>query len=196
MVSVGVREGFGVLFQLVVEGCAVASVLGVLEEREAAARVRVEDLREEAARVALMVEAAEIELDRRVIAREELVEALAAGAVEGPAAPLAMETVSSLAPVPGSPVPAWRDGVPVSVLARDYQRILGVLEERRERGQESLRARGITVALGLETTPAKIEGVRVKARRLGKRGWLLVEASGAFSAVRRPVAVPDGGSSG
>ncbi|MFD8381780.1 hypothetical protein ACFV2X_25185 [Streptomyces sp. NPDC059679] len=62
------------------EGCAVASVLGMLEEREAAARVRVEDLREEAARLAEVLEAAEIELDRRVIAREELVEALAMSA--------------------------------------------------------------------------------------------------------------------
>ena len=34
------------------EGCAVASVLGMLEEREVVARVRVEGLREEAARLA------------------------------------------------------------------------------------------------------------------------------------------------
>ncbi len=54
------------------EGCAVASVLGMLEERESAARVRVEGLREEVARLAEVLEAAEIELDRRVIAREEL----------------------------------------------------------------------------------------------------------------------------
>ncbi|MET9383693.1 hypothetical protein ABZY09_22150 [Streptomyces sp. NPDC002928] len=60
------------------EGCAVASVVGMLEEREAAARVRVEGLRVEVARLAGVLEAAEIELDRRVIAREELVEALAA----------------------------------------------------------------------------------------------------------------------
>lgn len=53
----------------------MASVLGMLEERETAARVRVEGLREEAARLAGVLEAAEIELDRRVIAREELVEA-------------------------------------------------------------------------------------------------------------------------
>ncbi|MDW4910444.1 IS3 family transposase [Streptomyces sp. ADMS] len=51
------------------EGCAVASVLGMLEEREAAARVQVESLREEVARLAEVLEAAEIELDRRVIAR-------------------------------------------------------------------------------------------------------------------------------
>ena len=82
MVSLGVREACGVLFPLRDEGCAVASVLGMLEEREAAARVRVEGLREEAARLAEVLEAAEIELDRRVIAREELVEALAASAAE------------------------------------------------------------------------------------------------------------------
>ena len=64
------------------EGCAVASVLEMLEEREAAARVRVEGLREEVAWLAEVLEAAEIELDRRVIAREELVEALASSACE------------------------------------------------------------------------------------------------------------------
>lgn len=53
----------------------MASVLGMLEERETAARVRVEGLREEVARLAEVLETAEIELDRRVIAREELVEA-------------------------------------------------------------------------------------------------------------------------
>jgi hypothetical protein len=59
------------------KGCAVASMLGLLEAREATARERVEDLREEAARTTAALEAAEIELERRVIAREELVEALA-----------------------------------------------------------------------------------------------------------------------
>ncbi|MDO0929657.1 hypothetical protein QQY24_31455 [Streptomyces sp. TG1A-8] len=71
--------------RFMVEGCAVASVLGMLEEREAAARVRVEGLREEAARLAEVLEAAEIELDRRVIAREELLEALAVSAAESTA---------------------------------------------------------------------------------------------------------------
>lgn len=54
----------------------MASVLGMLEEREAAARVRAEGLREEATRLAGVLEAAEIELDRRVIAREEQAEAV------------------------------------------------------------------------------------------------------------------------
>lgn len=60
----------------------MASVLGMLEERETAARVRVEGLREEVARLAGVLEAAEIELDRWVIAREELVEAMAASAAD------------------------------------------------------------------------------------------------------------------
>ncbi|MFJ4777915.1 hypothetical protein [Streptomyces sp. NPDC088762] len=175
----------------------MASVLGMLEEREAAARVRVEGLREEAARVAATLEAAEIELDRRVIAREELVEALAVHAAETTAAvtPVEEESAPSLAPVPGSPVPPWREGLPVTVLAPDYQRILGVLEERRETGLGPLRAKEITAKLGLEATPAKVEGVRSKARRLAERGWLLLEVSGAFSAGRRPVDVPGADSS-
>ncbi|MFB7323434.1 hypothetical protein [Streptomyces sp. NPDC056190] len=174
----------------------MASVLGMLEERETAARVRVEGLREEVARLAGVLEAAEIELDRRVIAREELVEALAASAAETTAvAEAKAETVSSPAPVPGSIVPPWREGLPVTVLAPDYQRILGVLEERQPAGQGPLKAREITVQLGLGTTSAKVEGVRSKARRLAERGWLLQEASGAFSVGRRPLAVPDAGSS-
>ncbi|XXZ47425.1 hypothetical protein AAGT00_00250 (plasmid) [Streptomyces cavourensis] len=145
----------------------MASVLGMLEEREAAARVRVEGLREEAARLAGVLEAAEIELDRRVIAREELMEALAASAAETTAvteAEAAAESVSSPAPVPGSIVPPWREGLPVTVLAPDYQRILGVFDERQPAGQQPLKAREITARLGLETSSAKVEGVRSKAR--------------------------------
>ncbi|MFJ8351732.1 hypothetical protein ACIQ9J_36400 [Streptomyces sp. NPDC094153] len=178
----------------------MASVLGMLEERETAARVRVEGLREEVARLAEVLEAAEIELDRRVIAREELVEALAASAAEttavtGAEAEAEPECVPSPAPVPGSIVPPWREGLPVTVLAPDYQRILGVLDERQPAGQGPLKAREIAVGLGLGTTSAKVEGVRSKARRLAERGWLVQEASGAFSAGRRPVAVPGDGSS-
>ncbi|WP_327722754.1 hypothetical protein OG381_47580 [Streptomyces sp. NBC_00490] len=179
-----------------VEGCAVASVLGMLEEREAAARVRVEGLREEVARLAGVLEAAEIELDRRVIAREELVEALAVSAAGSPAVTEAgTERGAASSPVPGSTVPPWREGLPETVLAPDYQRLLGVLEEGRSSGRDPLKAREIAVELGLETTPAKVEGVRSKARRLAERGWLVQESSGAFSAGRRPVAVPDAGSS-
>ncbi len=172
----------------------MASVLGMLEEREAAARVRLEGLREEAARLAEVLEAAEIELDRRVIAREELVEALAVSAAETTAMTEA-EQETACSPVPGSTVPPWRDGLPVRVLAPDYQLILDVLEERRSAGRGPAKAKEIAVGLGLETTPAKVEGVRSKARRLAERGWLMQETSGMFSAGRRPATVPDAGPS-
>lgn len=185
------------------EGCAVASVRGMLEEREVAVRVRVEGLREEVPWLAEVLEAAEIEWDRRVIAREELVEelveALAGSAGESTAVTTAEaeeEAAPAFAPVSGSTVPPWREGLPVTVLAPDYQRILGVLEQQRStRGGGPLRAKEIAVELGLGATSAKVEGLRSKARRLAERGWALLEASGAFSAGRRSVAVPDAGSS-
>lgn len=64
----------------------MTSMLGLLEAREAGARERVEALREEADRAAAALEAGEIELDRRVIAREEFVDALAESAAGSTAA--------------------------------------------------------------------------------------------------------------
>ncbi|MEU6557426.1 hypothetical protein ABZ915_45515 [Streptomyces sp. NPDC046915] len=142
-----------------VEGRAVASVLGMLQEREASARVRVEGLREEVARLPEVLEAAEIELDRRVIAREELVEALAVSAAESTAVTgteAEEEAAPSLAPVPGSTVPPWWEGLPVTVLTPDHQRILGVLEQQRSTGHGPLGAKEIAVELGLGATPAKV----------------------------------------
>uniref|UniRef100_A0AAU2UWG5 Uncharacterized protein n=1 Tax=Streptomyces sp. NBC_00003 TaxID=2903608 RepID=A0AAU2UWG5_9ACTN len=57
----------------------MASVMGLLEERETAARVRVEELWAEAERVLAELGEAESVLERRVIARAELAEALTAG---------------------------------------------------------------------------------------------------------------------
>ncbi|MFJ8864130.1 hypothetical protein ACIRD8_37810 [Streptomyces sp. NPDC102451] len=196
MVSEEVRESLDVLFRLFGEGYAVASMLGLLEAREAAARVRVEDLREAAARAAAVLEAAEIELDRRVIAREELVEALAVSAAEATAvtdAEAEVKSVSVPAPLPGTTVPSWREGLPATVLTPDYQRILGMVADRSDQGP--VRAKEIAVVLGLGPTPAKVEGVRSKARRLAERGWLVQEGSGMFSAGRGIVAGPGGGSS-
>ncbi|MET8747515.1 DUF4232 domain-containing protein [Streptomyces sp. NPDC004728] len=87
----------------------MASILGLLKVRESAARERVEDLRDAAARAAAALEAAEIELDRRVIAREELVEALAASAAGITAlteAETEAESVPASAPLPGTTVEA------------------------------------------------------------------------------------------
>ncbi|MEU6319184.1 hypothetical protein [Streptomyces sp. NPDC047009] len=56
----------------------------------------------------------------------------------------------------------------MTVLALGYQRILGVLEERRSAGKGPVKAKEIAAELGLETTLAKVEGVRSKARRAGR----------------------------
>lgn len=62
----------------------------------------------------------------------------------------------------------------MSVLAQENQRIVHVLQDRP--GGEAMRAKDIAAALGLDTSvPAKVEGVRSKAKRLGERGWLLQE---------------------
>jgi hypothetical protein len=91
-------------------------------------------------------------------------------------------------------VPPWREGLEVSVLSPDNQRILNVLQDRP--GLEPLRAKDIAAVMGIDTAlAAKVEGVRSKAKRLAERGWLLQEASGAFSAGRRLVASPGGGPS-
>ncbi len=64
-----------------------------------------------------------------MIAREELVEALMASAAET-AALAEVDTVSAPASVPGSIVPSRRQGLPVSLLAPDYERILDTFGER------------------------------------------------------------------
>lgn len=68
---VGVRGHLAFCFGLFAEGCAMASVQGLLEAREVSTREWVEVLREEAARAAAALEAGEIEWECRVIAREE-----------------------------------------------------------------------------------------------------------------------------
>ncbi|MEW2490844.1 hypothetical protein [Streptomyces sp. NPDC048411] len=45
----------------------------------------------------------------------------------------------------------------------------------------ALTCKEITSALGLEEVPAQVEGVRSKANRLVRRGWLVKEPSGRFT---------------
>src|SRR3954471_5492204 len=75
---------------------------------------------------------------RPVMAREELVEALAASAT-GSTVVAGAERSRKLRPRPCRARRFRRgDGLPVTVLAPDYQRILGALEERPSAGQGSL----------------------------------------------------------
>ncbi len=152
------------------------SVMGLLEERERAARQRVDVLQAE-------LREAEAVWERFVIARQTVAEVLAEPGADG-------ETPSAVVPgqrsarvagaVPGSVVPAWREGLDPGVLAPDYQRLLEVLADR---GGEAMDCRQLAAALGLEVVAAKVEGVRSKVKRLVARGWLVEDRPGMFSLV-------------
>lgn len=76
-------------------------------------------------------------------------------------------------PVAGSIVPHFGQGMTVQTLAADYRRIVELVESAPEGGEGAM-AKDIASGLGLELVPAKIEGVRSRARRLAERGWLAV----------------------
>ncbi|MFC9756665.1 hypothetical protein [Streptomyces sp. NPDC056921] len=156
----------------------MASVLGLLEAREAAAREAVERAREEAARITVVLEKAERVLERLVIAREAVVEMLAEPA--GRARDV-VEGTAVAAAVTGSPVPHQSGRLDRAVLAPEYQRVISVLETEAAAGRDKVRAKALAAALGLEAVPAKIEGVRSRAKRLAERGWITRHQSGEFS---------------
>jgi hypothetical protein len=170
----------------------VASVMGLLEEREAVALVRVEELQAEADRILSELAAAQGILERRVIARTELAEALAcpgdaadAAEQEAPEQPVpVVEAVK--APVAGSIVPHFGEGMRGQALAPEYRRIVELVEAGPDDGEGAM-AKEIASGLGLELVPAKIEGVRSRARRLAERGWLGVSPTGRFTP-RQPTA--------
>lgn len=167
--------------------------MGLLEEREAAARVRVEELRAEVDRVLAELGAAEAVLERRVIARVELAEVLAAPGdpvavcvQEAPDPDPALVAAAARVPVAGSIVPRFGEGMTVQALAPDYRRIVELLESA-PCGGEGVSAKELTAGLALEMVPAKVEGVRCKAKRLAERGWLTALPSGRFTPGRSTV---------
>ncbi|MEU8488810.1 hypothetical protein [Streptomyces sp. NPDC048641] len=153
------------------------SVMGLLEERERAARQREEALQAE-------LREAEAVWERFVIARETVGEVLAE--------PREGEDVVSIVvagerpvrvrqAVPGSVVPHWEEGLAPAVLAPDYRRIMDVLAGGKGTRGQVMDCRQLAAAVGLEPLPAKVEGVRSKAKRLAARGWLAQERPGMFS---------------
>ncbi|GAA0276924.1 hypothetical protein GCM10010302_13210 [Streptomyces polychromogenes] len=145
-------------------------MLGLLEARESAAREVIERLREEADRVLAELGEAEAGLERLVIARETVAEVLG-----GPAAQMG-ETAGSYAdagPMGVMVVPHRREGLSARVLPEEYQRLFAVLVAGAAGGP--MRARDLTVALGREAMPAKIECVRSMAKRLVARGWAVAD---------------------
>ncbi|MFK4210433.1 hypothetical protein [Streptomyces sp. NPDC030920] len=161
------------------------SVSGLLEERELAARRRVEELREEADRVQAELVVAEQGWSEWGIARSRVGKVLALGSA-GDAAPGSTgglrETGPQAEPAkPGAVVPVWRAGLAWSVLSVDYQRILRVLSDQQGLGQGSLTCQEMTVAFGIDPVPAKVETLRSKAKRLVARRWLAEPLPGRFT---------------
>jgi hypothetical protein len=150
--------------------------MGLLEERERAARQQVEALR-------AGLREAEAVLERFVVARETVGQVLAEPRCDqqAPSAVAGARPNAAVGAVPGSVVATWRDGLDASVLAPDYRRIVSVLGGGGGSGSRAMDCRQLASALGLEPVPAKVEGVRSKAKRLAARGWLAEDRPGMFS---------------
>lgn len=152
----------------------MAGLMQRLGQREEAARARVERLREEAARVAGELAAAEEELRRLAITRETIEEVLAGG-----------EAVEADAVVPGAAgslagalvVPYRSDESQVAELPVSYRDVLEILA----RNDEPQGAGQVAAAVGLGSSKAKSEGMRSKLNRLAGRGWITKTDSGAFT---------------
>ncbi|WAX80194.1 hypothetical protein [Streptomyces sp. KMM 9044] len=162
----------------------MSSVRGLLEERERVARVAVEELQAEADRILAALGEAEMVLERRVIAREELSEALAVpeevGDVPASDVPGQRPPPVGKAPVDRSRVPERREGMTAVSLSSEYRKIVELLEAEPGLGVEGMQAKEMTARLGLELTAAKIEGVRSRAKRLAERDWAERTPEGRF----------------
>lgn len=94
---------------------------------------------------------------------------------------------------PRSQVPVWREGLALSVLSVDYQRIVQALADRARLRQGPLNCQEMAAMFGLDVVPARVEGQRCKAKRLVARGWLTEPSSGQFT-LAKGAAGPGGGS--
>ncbi|MER5531947.1 hypothetical protein ABT075_46465 [Streptomyces sp. NPDC002677] len=176
------------------------SVVGLVEQRELAARRRVDGLREEVDRIQAQLAAAELEWREWVIARRRVDTVLApddgvTAEAEDTADPRDTEVQSAPgdATKPKSQVPVWCEGLAWSVLSVDYQRTLQALRDRDRLGQGALICQEMAAGFGLDPVPGKVEALRSKAKRLTVRGWLIEPAPGRFT-LAKDVAGQRGGS--
>ena len=73
-------------------------------------------------------------------------------------------------------VPDRVEGMGLQALTSEYRRIMEIVAG----ADGPVMAKDVGVALGRETTPAKIEPVRGQLRKLSDRGWLVRTASGRY----------------
>jgi hypothetical protein len=132
--------------------------------------------------------------------RLELAETLAAraGEAEAPVSgPRQEPAEAEKGPAAGTIVPRWHRGAAAQALAPGYRRIVELVESH---DGEGISAKELTARMDLALVPAKIEGVRSKAKRLAERGWLTASPSGRFmprqSTATDPAAEGPGGGRG
>jgi hypothetical protein len=154
----------------------------LLDNHEVAVRATVDELRQEAARVAVALSEAERALEHVSITRATLAAVLAGhGAVAGLAQGVDVPEREGAFGGVGEParVPRWRAGLTEAHLPAGYRRLwLAVLG-----ASGPVRAQELARGLGLEPTPTKVEGLRSRLKRLVARGWVAESAPGVFAAV-------------
>ncbi|MEU9244420.1 hypothetical protein [Streptomyces sp. NPDC048385] len=161
----------------------MASLVEELEAREAAARLRVEDLQARIAELAGRLEVEREAWSRLRVTRETVAEVLAeisgAGAPVGPPqeAMAAEESSEPVRMVGAIMVPHWREGLSVDVLPDVYRDIVEIVAD----ATKPMQAKQIVPRIGLPAVTAKIEGTRGKLKRLVERGWLSEERPGLFA---------------
>src|SRR6266508_5715723 len=186
----------------------MGSLMAELEAREAAAQARAEALRARIAALTEELTAEEELCSRLGITRQTVLEILgghddrgsggvegagggqggaeqdgdaavrAALRVDGPLARAALEEAPAAVRVGvgAVTVPAWQAGVAEAVLPVAYRDVLEVLAD----AGQGLRTKQIAAALGLGGEHRSVEGLRLKLKRLVRRGWLAEPSVGLF----------------
>ena len=192
----------------------MGSLMAELEAREAAAQARAEALRARIAELTEQLTAEEELCSRLGTTRQTVLEILGGGddsgwgAVEGvdgrpggveqdgdgavraalrldgPVARAALEAAPAAARVGVGAVmvPVWQPGMEETVLPVAYRDVLEVLAG----AGKPLRTRQIAAALGLGDQRRSVEGLRLKLKRLVRRGWLAEPAAGLFTRRTQP----------
>ncbi|MFF4121180.1 hypothetical protein [Streptomyces sp. NPDC001714] len=175
----------------------MGSLFEELEAREAAARVRVEELEAELAELSGRLDLARESLERLRIARETVAEVLAEMTPEKSAVGVDAGRLAVGEPVASAyagaerqvigvlSVPNWRPGMGAEVLPQVYRDILEVVAD----APGPVRAKQIVPRIGLPAETGKIEGTRSMLKRLVERGWLDEDVPGLFTLARRRTAV-------
>jgi uncharacterized coiled-coil protein SlyX len=156
----------------------MGSLIGELEERQAAVRLRVEELERELAALTVGLAVERGRLDRLTVTRETLEELAAEGvALEAARPPAETLPVGGGRVVGVQTVTAWREGMTSVDLPPVYRDIVDVIDD----APGAVQAKQIVPRIGLPAQTSKIEATRSKLKRLVERGWLAEQTPGQFT---------------